>query len=118
LILPASLDRMKAVRWFLMTEQWPFHVAWIVEKIQNDLQTKKNEFANKFIKDVYKEAYRNIHLKASASLLGIDADPDMFELFIGKNNFTVQDVKELWPYTFNLNPAIRSEVNKFALYTE
>lgn len=112
LILPAEQNRPKAVRWYLMVEQWPLHVAWILEYIENDQQQTKSKLIDKTILNVYKLAKKNIRSKEMAPLLTIDADPDNFSAFIEKNDFTVQEILALLPITFNLNPAIRSEVSK------
>lgn len=113
LILPIALEqnRAKVVRWFVMTEQWPLHLAWILQYIENDRQTTK-KLAKKKMSDVYKLAKKNIHSEEMESLLTIDADPDTFVKFMNENNFSVQDILTLLPITFNLNPAIRSKVGK------
>jgi uncharacterized protein YraI len=117
LLLPSADLREKAIRWILMTEQWPFHVAWILELIENDVQTKKDELKEKNIQDVFALVEENIYAEEMVNLLGIDADPDLFKQFIAKSPvFTVQDVKDLLPYTYNLNPAIHAEVSKQALW--
>ena len=45
----------------------------------------------------------------------IDADPVAFHQFIHKQpTFTVQEIYYLlYPLTFNLNPAVRSEISKY-----
>jgi hypothetical protein len=66
--------------------------------------------------DVFKQAKKHIHSSGMESLLSIDADPNSFENFVKTESImTVQEIKDLLPYTFNLNPAIRSEVSKQAL---
>jgi hypothetical protein len=112
-LFSAEQDREKAIRWVLLTEQWPFHVAWLLEQIENDAQTQKSELDNKTILDVYDLVKGNIYAPEMETLLGIDADPDLFDQFIKKPPvFTVQEIKRLLPLTINLNPAIRSEVSK------
>jgi ankyrin repeat-rich membrane spanning protein len=117
LVISGTQDRAKVIRWLLMTEQWPLHIAWVIERIESDLQTK-NQLKNKTLTDVYKLAKKNIRSKEMESLLTIDADPDNFESFLGKHDFTVQEILALIPLTFNLNPAIRSEVSKHFLKAE
>jgi hypothetical protein len=103
-------------RWVLLTEQWPFHTAWLLEEIENDEQTKKNELEAKTILDVYDRVKERIMHKDMENLLGIDSDPDVFRSFIEQAPvFSVKEIKILRPYTFNLNPAIRSEVCKKAI---
>ncbi|MBN8583442.1 MAG: hypothetical protein J0L96_22445 [Anaerolineae bacterium] len=112
LILPAEQDRPKAIRWYLMVEQWPLHVAWILDHIENDQQQAKSKLKGKSIFDVYKLVKQSIRSEDMETLLAIDADPDNFVSFIKKYGFTVQEILALLPITFNLNPAIRSEVSK------
>ena len=112
LILPAEQDRAKAICWYLMVEQWPLHVAWILEYIENDQQRIKKKLIDKKISDIYTLAKRKIRSEVMAPLLTIDSDPDKFSRFIAKNDFTVREILDLLPITFNLNPAIRSEVSK------
>jgi hypothetical protein len=115
LILPQTIERAKAVRWILLTEQWPLHMAWAIEHIENDANTE-NKYDEKMLPDVYQVARKDILSDAMETLLGIDADPNLFEHFIKKEPvFSVQEIKTLLPLTFNLNPAIRSEVSKQAL---
>lgn len=117
MMLPED-TRIKAIRWILLTEQWPYHAAWIIEYIENDLRTK-NEFKDKKLVDVFQLSRKKIHAEALSTLLEIDADPYQFENFIQKEPaFTVQEIRTLLPFTFNLNPAIRSEVSKYAIKME
>jgi small GTP-binding protein len=117
MMLPEDI-RIKAIRWILLTEQWPYHAAWIIEYIENDSRTK-NEFRDKNLLDVYQLARKKIHATELSKLLEIDTDPYQFENFIQKEpTFTVQEIQTLLPFTFNLNPAIRSEVSKFAVKME
>lgn len=116
-MLPEDL-RIKAIRWILLTEQWPYHTAWMIEYIENDFRTN-GSYKDKQLLDVFQVAKKNIHKQSLYTLLEIDADPYQFENFIKKEPaFTVQEIQALLPYTFNLNPAIRSEVNKFAVKME
>ena len=118
LILPAGIERAKAVRWILLTEQWPYHMAWIIEHIENDAQSgnKLGKKSLRDVRDVYQLARKDIHTEALETLLSIDADPGLFEQFIQKEPFfSVEEIKTLLPLTFNLNPAIRSEVCKHAI---
>jgi len=117
MMLPED-TRIKAIRWIVLTEQWPYHAAWIIEYIENDARTK-NEFKDKKLVDVFESSKKKIHAEALSTLLEIDADPYQFENFIQKEPaFTVQEIQTLLPFTFNLNPAIRSEVSKYAVKME
>jgi hypothetical protein len=112
LIMPSSIQSYQAIRWILITEQWPLHAAWIIQYIENDAKMK-NKFVDKSIVEVFKAAKNDIHSAAMERLLEVDAAPHLFEQFIKKRPiFSVTEIKALLPLTFNLNPAIRSEVRK------
>lgn len=118
LLLPPNFQEYKKiVRWILLTEQWPLHASWIIEEIENDkfLEGKlsKNENAN--ILDVYDQVKDNIYADDMDSLMTIDAEPILFNQYIQKSPvFTVQEIYDLlYPLTFNLNPAIKSEISKY-----
>lgn len=119
LLLPSDFEQHeKIIRWILLTEQWPLHAAWIVEEIENDyfLQGKLSKKKNATIMDVYNQVKDNIYADDMDPLMTIDADPILFNQFIRKQPvFSVQDIyKLLYPLTFNLNPAIRSEISKYS----
>jgi Cdc6-like AAA superfamily ATPase len=115
-LFPPDMDRKGAIHWVLMTEQWPFHVAWLLEEIENDEQTQRQELNGKNILDVYARVKKNILAKEMSGLLEVDADPEVFEQFIKKEPvFSVAEIKNFKHYTFNLNPAIKSEVSKQAI---
>jgi len=112
-LFPPDMDRKGAIHWVLMTEQWPFHVAWLLEEIENDEQTQMQDLDGKNILDVYARVKKNIMAKEMSGLLEVDADPEVFEQFINKEPvFSVAEIKKFKHYTFNLNPAIKSEVSK------
>jgi hypothetical protein len=120
LLLPSGFqDHEKVIRWILLTEQWPLHVAWILEEIESSFQIENgaNIDPEITIRDMYLKVRKNIHAEKMETILNIDADPALFESFIDREPiFTVQEIYEtLYPLTFNLNPAVRSEVNKYAL---
>ena len=115
LIFPKTQDRKMAIYWILMTEQWPLHIVWLIEYIVNDGQTS-NELKDKTLVDVYNLAKKDIYAKEMETLLSLDADSHTFQRFLKKEPiFTVQQILTLLPYTFSLNPAIRSEVRKVTI---
>lgn len=119
LLLPPNFqEHEKIIRWILLTEQWPLHAAWIVEEIENDyfLKGKLSKKKNATIMDVYHQVRDNIYSDDMDPLMTIDADPIVFNQFIQKQPvFNVQDIYNLlYPLTFNLNPAIRSEISKYS----
>ena len=118
LLFPSNFqEHEKIIRWILLTEQWPLHTAWILEEIESDYDLKgelsKNQ--NATILDVYKRIKSNLYSDEMDELMTIDADPIAFHQFIQKQPiFTVQEIYYLlYPLTFNLNPAVRSEITKY-----
>ncbi|MEY2819246.1 MAG: hypothetical protein RL275_2709, partial [Chloroflexota bacterium] len=118
LLFPSNFqEHEKIIRWILLTEQWPLHTAWILEEIESDYDLKgelsKNQ--NATILDVYKRIKTNLYSDEMDELMSIDADPIAFHQFIQKQPiFTVQEIYYLlYPLTFNLNPAVRSEITKY-----
>ncbi len=67
LILPATQDRPKAINWFIMTEQWPLQMAWIIEYILNDQQIN-NRLKDKSIIEIYKLVKKHIFAPESEKL--------------------------------------------------
>jgi len=114
---PNFQEHRKIIRWILLTEQWPLHTAWILEEIENDysLKGKLSENKNSTILDVYNQVKEHIYSDAMDELMLIDSDPISFNQFIKKEPlFTIQEIYYLlYPLTFNLNPAVRSEISKY-----
>ena len=114
---PNFQEHEKIIRWILLTEQWPLHTAWILEQIESDYELKgelsKNQ--NSTILDAYQRVKKDLYSDAMDDLMTIDADPVAFRQFIHKQPiFTVQEIYYLlYPLTFNLNPAVRSEISKY-----
>ena len=118
LLLPPNFqEHRKVIRWILMTEQWPLHTAWILEHVENDFSLKGKLSQNKSsnIQDIYQKVKDNIYADEMDELMLIDSDPIAFRQFIQKDPvFTTQEIYYLlYPLTFNLNPAVRSEITKY-----
>lgn len=118
LLLPQNFEEyQKIIRWILLTEQWPLHASWIIEEIENDffLRGKLSKKKNATILDVYDQVKDNIYADDMDSLMTIDAEPILFNQYIQKSPiFTVKEINDLlYPLTFNLNPAIKSEISKY-----
>lgn len=118
LLLPADFEEyQKVIRWILLTEQWPLHASWVLEEIYNDrsLNGKLYRKRNATIVDVYERIKDMIYSDDMDPLMTIDADPKLFSRFIQKKPmFTVEEIYSLlYPLTFNLNPAIKSEISKY-----
>jgi Cdc6-like AAA superfamily ATPase len=115
ILMPKTIqEKEKIVRWLLMTEQWPLHAAWIIHSVEDDIQLKR-VIPETPIKEVYCKIREFIHSEKMQKVFSIDYDPTLFEVFIEKEpEFTVLDVLNLLPMTFNLNPAIHWEVENYA----
>jgi hypothetical protein len=118
LLLPAGFqDYPKIIRWIVLTEQWPLHASWILEEIENDffLKGKLSRRESATIVDVYQQVKDYIYSDDMDPLMAVDADPILFSHYLSKEPvFTVREVyKLLYPLTFNLNPAIKSEIAKY-----
>jgi hypothetical protein len=118
LLFPPNFQQhQKIIRWILLTEKWPLHTAWILEEIEKDYDLKGplSENKNSTILDVYNQVKEHIYLDAMDELMLIGSDPISFIQFIKKEPlFTIQEIYQLlYPLTFNLNPAVRSEVSKY-----
>lgn len=118
LLLPPTFpEHQKIVRWILLTEQWPLHASWIIEEIENDyfLKGKLSKRPHATILDAYDQVKDNIYADDMDSLMTVDAEPILFNQYIHKEPiFTVGEIYDLLhPLTFNLNPAIKSEISKY-----
>ena len=114
---PNFQEHEKIIRWILLTEQWPLHAAWILEEVENDYELKGSLSRNQSstILDAYKQVKKDLYSDAMDELMTIDADPLAFNQFIKKQPvFTAREIYYLlYPLTFNLNPAVRSEIAKY-----
>jgi Cdc6-like AAA superfamily ATPase len=118
LLLPPNFQHHeKIIRWILLTEQWPLHAAWILEEIENDHEVKGELSQNQdaTILDAYERVKKDLYSDAMDDLITIGADPEQFNQFIRKEPIlTVREIYYmLYLLTFNLNPAVRSEVKKY-----
>ena len=115
LLAPKTVhEPAKIIRWLLMTEQWPLHTAWIIHSVEDDLQMKK-VVPETSIQEVYNRVREHMQSEKMQKAFSIDYDPTLFDVFIEKEpRFTVLDILNLLPATFNLNPAIRWEVDNYA----
>lgn len=110
----SNLEFEKILRWITMIEQWPLHTAWILHEVEDDLQ-KKQIVPETLITDVFQKVRKHIHSDGMSTLFSIDLDPTLFESFIAiQPEFKVLDILNLLPITFNLNPAIRWDVENYA----
>lgn len=119
LLLPEDTKAQpdKFIKWVILTEQWPYRITWMMQKIEDDDQTG-GEFSNQkmgTMKQVYDSLKEQIERQGGENLASLDADPELFDLFIqAEPPIYVEDVRRLRPYTFNLNPAMQGEVIKAA----
>ncbi len=135
--------RAKQIRWIILSEQWPFRTAWMLQEIEDIDQRGKltASYRKKPLSNVYEIVKPQVLNEEMEKFLEIDNDPDLFNRFIQnwkKNikingeavpeyvingtHITVDDIEGvreplrygLRQLTFNLNPAIQHEVSKFA----
>jgi GH25 family lysozyme M1 (1,4-beta-N-acetylmuramidase)/Cdc6-like AAA superfamily ATPase len=105
-----------AIKWAILTEQWPFRIAWVMQKIEDDLQLEKGISMDWALPDVYDYVHAFVQDERSRHLALLDEDAEIFEAFImAAPVITVGDIHKLWSVTFNLNPAMQNEVLKSAL---
>lgn len=110
-----SETREKLIKWVIISEQWPFRAAWIMQKLEDDEQTK-GEFAPQNvapITQVFAAVKPRVESKEGLAFAILDGDPETFENFIAADPIlTVTDVGWMRGFTFNLNPALQGEVLK------
>jgi GH25 family lysozyme M1 (1,4-beta-N-acetylmuramidase) len=105
-----------AIKWVMLTEQWPFRIAWVMQKIEDDIQLGHEVSMNAALMDVYEQVRSFVTDEKSHKLALLDEDPEVFEAFIQHEPLiTVADIDKLWGVTFNLNPAMQNEVLKSAV---
>jgi hypothetical protein len=106
------------IKWIVISEEWPFRAAWMLQQIEDDYQLGiglyKNEEAT--LPEIYQAIKHHIQDEHAKNLLALDSDPETFDKFLTlEPAITVQMIYHiLRPLTFNLNPAMRSEVLRAA----
>lgn len=121
-------DQRKLVKWIILCEQWPFRMAWILQQIEDDIQTASGFYQQQgaSIEDVYNAVKPFVLAEQSHPLIVLDSDPEQFDNFIraseksdtdtvNPEELTVRFIHEMRYFTFNLNPAMQSEVLKDAI---
>lgn len=112
--LPA-LGRREMIKWTILSEQWSFRVACIMQRIEDGEQSQQPLAGEVDLARVYDSVRAQVESKDARPLAILDADAEVFESFIhpdAKPVLTVGHVRGMRPYTFNLNPALQSEVLK------
>ncbi len=108
--------RQKLVKWIVMSEQWPFRTAWMMQFIEDDEQSVKKLKATATLQTVFARVRGDVIAKDAQAFATLE-DAELFEGFINDANeprLTVADVRGLRHFTFNLNPALQEEVQKAA----
>ena len=107
------------VKWVILTEQWPFRAAWMMQQLNDDIQAGRNDSRQLTLPGLYERVRANVESEKSRALALLDEDADLFKLFIiAQPNIVGDDIyRRLQVITFNLNPAMESEVLKAALKT-
>lgn len=118
----------RLIKWIILCEQWPFRMAWILQKIEDDIQSQGRFYSEqgRGINDVYETVRDYVYSEASHPFVVLDGDPEQFDNFIQlsavtsdspveEDALTVRFIHEMRYFTFNLNPAMQSEVLKDAV---
>lgn len=108
--------RQKLVKWIVMSEQWPFRAAWIMQYIEDDEQSEKKLAVTATLQTVFADVRSDVISKDAQAFATLE-DAELFDGFIDDKNeprLTVADIRGLRHYTFNLNPALQEEVQKAA----
>ncbi|MBT3368993.1 MAG: hypothetical protein HN416_17760, partial [Nitrospina sp.] len=106
------------IKWMILSEQWPFRVAWIMQKIEDDYQLKQDLFnqPETSLEQVYEVVKPRVQDEKAKEFVSMDDDQEVFLMFIQQAPIiTVDVVQKLRSLTFNLNPAMQSEVLKVAV---
>ncbi len=109
------------IKWIILSEQWPYRTAWLMEQIENDFQTN-GPFSREIhapLKQVFDVVKSRVEAKAAEVFASLDADRELFDKFITTEPIlSVADVQAVRQFTFNLNPALQEDVFKTAYKTE
>lgn len=146
LLVPNFNDeqRAKLIRWIILTEQWPFRTAWILQEVEDIFQRGDLDrtYRAKSLREVYSDLKNEIFSDTTKNFLTIDNDPELFDQFVSDSSAVSSngDTEKVPPYiiegttitvadiegereplklglrqlTFNLNPAIQDEVAKIS----
>lgn len=118
LLLPKDvIPPTTLIKWVILTEQWPFRAAWMMQQLNDDIQAGRLLSKSLSLPTLYQNVRAKVESEKSRALALLDEDADLFELFIGMKPDIVGDdiYRHLQVITFNLNPAMESEVLKAAL---
>lgn len=119
ILLTRSIPPEVAIKWVMLTEQWPFRVAWVLQKIEDELQMVRQIPGDTPLDKLYEDARGNVEDRRSRKLAALDEDAELFESFIRQAPLiTAEHISLLWDVTFNLNPAMQNEVLKNAVKNE
>ncbi|HNC08367.1 MAG TPA: P-loop NTPase fold protein [Anaerolineales bacterium] len=116
ILLTREIKVEVAIKWVMLTEQWPFRIAWVMQKIEDDIQLGREVSLNAPLAEIYEQVRGFVQDEKSHKLALLDENPEVFEAFIQQEPLiTVADIDKLWGVTFNLNPAMQNEVLKSAV---
>ncbi len=114
----STVPRESVIKWVVISEEWPFRTAWMLQQIEDDYQLGigLSKTPDATLLDIYQKIKHHVKDERAKPLLALDSDPESFDQFITLDpTISVQDIYDtLRPLTFNLNPAMRSEVLRAA----
>jgi len=106
--------RRKMIKWVILSEQWPYRISWVLQKIEDEYQLSHDLGATLSLWSVFESVQERV-AEGAGAFANLDGDKEVFEVFAKVEPLiTVDDMKRLRAYTFNLNPALQSEVIKAA----
>ena len=89
LLVPEFTDeqRAKLIRWIILTEQWPFRTAWILQDIEDTSQKGglDDAYRGNNISQIFEKVKPLAYDEITKKFLTVDNDPELFELFIDEN---------------------------------
>lgn len=112
----STAHRQKLIKWIVLSEQWPYRTAWMMQCIEDDEQLEKKLAGDTTLQTVFAGVRADVNAKDAQPFATLE-DGELFDSFIDDKNqptLTVADARTLRRYTFNLNPALQEEVQKAA----
>ncbi len=110
-----SDERQKLIKWVILSEQWPYRTAWMIQQIEDDFQVKGvfSKRPSAPMAEVFSAVRSKVVADSGKAFAGMDDDREHFEQFIADPPvLTADDIQRMKRFAFNLNPALQAEVLK------
>ncbi|XP_040298756.1 NTPase KAP family P-loop domain-containing protein 1-like [Bufo bufo] len=114
----SQIQPRKVTEWVLLATQWPCRLSWILQCVEDEQQNTclageetNSAYSRTFLWDVFEKSLEELDaIKTSLKqLLELDGDPEIFHHLLCEN-FTVEDANFFLPYTVNLDPSIKRQM--------